>query len=80
MVMFFLYSIGGIFQTCSHFGNLLHKALGGSRPRPQGVLDAIWKGIDGFFEDTFVTPWVALYSTPVTAISRYEQNRQLYLV
>lgn len=69
--MLMLYATGGIFQTCSHFGNLLHKAMGGSRPRPQGVLDAIWKGIYGLFEDTLVTPWIALYASPATSISRY---------
>lgn len=68
--MFFLYTMGGIFQTISHFGNLLHKAMGGSRPRPQGVLDAIWQGIDGFFEDTFRVPWVSLFTAPYSAFSR----------
>lgn len=70
MVMFVLHTSNGVFQTFYHVGNFTHKLLGGSRPRPQGVLDAIGNGIEGFFMDTFVVPWVALYTVPVTSISR----------
>eukprot|EP01071_Lankesteria_metandrocarpae_P010560 Lankesteria_metandrocarpae@DN5350_c0_g1_i11.p1 len=44
----------------SQICNFLHKALGGSRPRPLDVCDGFWKGIHGMTLDIFVRPWVAL--------------------
>eukprot|EP00920_Eleutheroschizon_duboscqi_P041083 GHVT01098240.1.p1 GENE.GHVT01098240.1~~GHVT01098240.1.p1 ORF type:complete len:823 (+),score=173.24 GHVT01098240.1:201-2471(+) len=69
-ILFLLYSLGGVFQSLSHVLNICHKVMGGSRPRPYGVLDSIWKAINGFILDTFVKPWVALVSEPVASAAR----------
>eukprot|EP01069_Polyplicarium_translucidae_P005640 Polyplicarium_translucidae@DN2823_c0_g1_i2.p1 len=61
---------GGLFQSLAVFGNTLHKALGGSRPRPHDVADGFWMGVHGFFVDTFVKPWVALFEAPFGAVQR----------
>lgn len=70
VILFIIYSMGGIFQSASHFLNVAHKLLGGSRPRPYGVLDAIWKGFNGLLLDVLWKPWVALLVEPYNSVDR----------
>ncbi|KAH8581734.1 uncharacterized protein ELE39_001864 [Cryptosporidium sp. chipmunk genotype I] len=65
LIHFFRYILGGAFQTASVIFNFGHKLLGGRRPRPKSILDAIWNGIVGMFMDTFITPWILLYRDPM---------------
>ncbi|TRY53104.1 Uncharacterized protein CTYZ_00002609 [Cryptosporidium tyzzeri] len=65
LIHFFRYFLGGAFQTASVIFNFGHKLLGGRRPRPKSILDAIWNGIVGMFMDTFITPWILLYREPI---------------
>lgn len=69
-ILFIIYTMGGIMQSLSHILNILHKLLGGSRPRPYGVLDAFWKGFNGFLLDTFWRPWVAIATDPIASVNR----------
>ncbi|KAF7457543.1 putative integral membrane protein [Cryptosporidium felis] len=64
LIHFFRYFLGGTFQTASVIFNFGHKLLGGRRPRPKSILDAIWNGIVGQIMDTFITPWILLYREP----------------
>eukprot|EP00922_Rhytidocystis_sp_ex-Travisia-forbesii_P047687 GHVS01071092.1.p1 GENE.GHVS01071092.1~~GHVS01071092.1.p1 ORF type:complete len:220 (-),score=14.01 GHVS01071092.1:224-799(-) len=70
VILLIIYSLGGLFQSASHLLNVCHKLMGGSRPRPYGVLDAIWKGFNGFLLDTFWRPWVAVIVEPYNSIDR----------
>lgn len=69
-ILFVIYTMGGFMQSLSHILNILHKLLGGSRPRPYGVLDAFWKGFNGFLLDTFWRPWVAIATDPIASVNR----------
>ncbi|EDO08691.1 N-terminal region of Chorein a TM vesicle-mediated sorter family protein [Babesia bovis T2Bo] len=56
-----LYMVGGTAQTLGHVLNVCHKIVGGQRSKPQGVLDAIWLGLNALFLHVFFTPWKRLY-------------------
>ena len=71
-ILFIIYTMGGIMQSLSHVLNILHKIMRGSRPRPYGVLDAFWKGLNGFLLDTFWRPWVAVVTEPAASATRYD--------
>ncbi|KAL7068755.1 hypothetical protein ACR3K2_07970 [Cryptosporidium serpentis] len=73
-IHFFRYFLGGTFQTASVIFNFGHKLLGGRRPRPNSILDAIWNGILGFLIDTFITPWVLLYKTPIDTFRKTKKR------
>lgn len=70
-ILFIIYTMGGVMQSLSHVLNILHKLMRGSRPRPYGVLDAFWKGLNGFLLDTFWRPWVAVVTEPAASATRY---------
>ncbi|KAL8269859.1 hypothetical protein Esti_006219 [Eimeria stiedai] len=69
-ILFIIYTMGGVMQSLSHVLNILHKLMRGSRPRPYGVLDAFWKGLNGMLLDTFWRPWVALVAEPAASATR----------
>lgn len=76
-ILFIIYTMGGVMQSLSHVLNILHKLMRGSRPRPYGVLDAFWKGLNGFILDTFWRPWVAVVTEPAASVTRYAIKSQL---
>ncbi|KAL8443547.1 hypothetical protein Emed_006761 [Eimeria media] len=69
-ILFIIYTMGGVMQSLSHVLNILHKLMRGSRPRPYGVLDAFWKGLNGMLLDTFWRPWVAVVAEPAASATR----------
>ncbi|OEH74298.1 hypothetical protein cyc_03597 [Cyclospora cayetanensis] len=69
-ILFIIYTMGGVMQSLSHVLNILHKLMRGSRPRPYGVLDAFWKGLNGMLLDTFWRPWVAVVAEPTASATR----------
>lgn len=71
-ILFIIYTMGGVMQSLSHVLNILHKLMRGSRPRPYGVLDAFWKGLNGLLLDTFWRPWVAVVTEPTASATRYD--------
>ncbi|KAK6590870.1 hypothetical protein RS030_111877 [Cryptosporidium xiaoi] len=76
LIHFFRYLLGGTFQTTSVIFNFGHKLLGGRRPRPKSILDAIWNGIVGLIIDTFITPWILLYKEP---IENFRKTNKIYI-
>jgi hypothetical protein len=64
-------TLGGAFQTLFVIFNMLHKMLGGSRPRADGLLDGVWKGTLGLVKDVFVSPWKRLLQDPLDAVYQW---------
>ncbi|KAF8821047.1 hypothetical protein IE077_002513 [Cardiosporidium cionae] len=69
-LLFMTLSIGGLFQTTSHFLSTLYKLLGGRLSRPYGILDAVWKGTNGMILDIFWNPWNTLVVDTFNAVKR----------
>ncbi|KAK2195203.1 bifunctional Initiation factor eIF-4 gamma [Babesia duncani] len=60
LMLLILYIAGGCFQTLGHVLNILHKIVGYQRPKPLGILDAIWLGLNGLTLGVLVVPWKRL--------------------
>ncbi|GFE55192.1 amine-terminal region of A TM vesicle-mediated sorter [Babesia ovis] len=62
IMLFLLYMVGGTTLTLGHILNVFHKIVGGQRSKPQGVLDALWLGLNALFLHVFYIPWKRLYT------------------
>eukprot|EP01054_Gregarina_sp_Poly1_P007525 Gregarina_sp_Poly_1__7524@NODE_41_length_18085_cov_26_143690_g35_i1_p6_GENE_NODE_41_length_18085_cov_26_143690_g35_i1NODE_41_length_18085_cov_26_143690_g35_i1_p6_ORF_typecomplete_len134_score13_87ATG_C/PF09333_11/6_3e02ATG_C/PF09333_11/0_17_NODE_41_length_18085_cov_26_143690_g35_i1146547 len=58
--MIMLNIFGGSFHVISFMCNIIHKVLGGYRPRPSGIIDGFAKGFVGGLLDFCWRPWVSL--------------------
>ncbi|ORM41593.1 uncharacterized protein BXIN_2689 [Babesia sp. Xinjiang] len=60
IMLFLLYIAGGTTQSLGHILNVFHKIFGGQRSKPQGILDALWLGLNALFIHVFYLPWKRL--------------------
>lgn len=70
IMLFALYIAGGTAQSLGHFLNIFHKIIGGHRSNPQGVLDAIWLGLNVLLLHVFYRPWKRLIGDFLNSKSR----------
>lgn len=57
-----LYIAGGAAQSIGHVLNIFHKIMGGHKSKPQGVIDAMWLGLNVFLLHVFYRPWKKLFN------------------
>ncbi|GBE59833.1 amine-terminal region of A TM vesicle-mediated sorter [Babesia ovata] len=57
IMLFMLYITGGTTQSLGNFLNIFHKIIGGQRAKPQGILDALWLGLNLIILHVLYRPW-----------------------
>eukprot|EP00917_Polyrhabdina_sp_WS-2016_P006718 GHVP01014977.1.p1 GENE.GHVP01014977.1~~GHVP01014977.1.p1 ORF type:complete len:3974 (-),score=704.26 GHVP01014977.1:297-12218(-) len=73
--------MGGLFQSLANLGNIAHKLMGGTRKKPKNVSHGIWLGVEGFFRDTFYTPFKDLVvKTPAAVFNSKSALKSTLLV
>ncbi|CDR95970.1 hypothetical protein, conserved [Babesia bigemina] len=60
IMLFMLYITGGTTQSLGNFLNIFHKIIGGQRAKPQGILDALWLGMNLIILHVLYRPWKKL--------------------
>eukprot|EP01053_Blabericola_migrator_P003384 Blabericola_migrator_1__3383@NODE_19_length_22812_cov_29_182765_g16_i0_p2_GENE_NODE_19_length_22812_cov_29_182765_g16_i0NODE_19_length_22812_cov_29_182765_g16_i0_p2_ORF_typecomplete_len963_score136_12VPS13_C/PF16909_5/0_0052VPS13_C/PF16909_5/5_5e02_NODE_19_length_22812_cov_29_182765_g16_i044657353 len=79
LIMICLNIFGGTFHVVSWLCNLVHKLLGGYRPRPSGIIDGFAKGFIGGILDIFWRPWKSLIVDTKNQNKRGEAGWKVFL-